>query len=242
MKLITFILLMTLFAACRNNGQKIPDIPTNGNVMPTTICDTGKVSILPVKDFRKELRIWTEGTGFEWFMKYRQSVLKDAKAWSGKELIDVDSNKLISCLVEGNEQVKIYIPNDFYSKDKIGNEYINFFFINNTKDTILLPMIDAVIRNLNTRVNLQNDSTKHLQWIQFQETAKFVECGNSYWTWKFPPKKFMKCQLDCQYLNLGDKKVPYTIALELGKDTIISNEIEVNVMPQQIRYIINGTK
>ena len=179
---LKYFILLTSITNCSHQNNTLDKRKENAisEVESITNCDTSKMSILPIKDRRKELRIWTEDNSFEWFLKYRQSVLKDAICWRGKRFESIDSNMTVKCISEKTDSMFIYIPNDFYKKIKTGIEKINFYIVNNSIDTIKTEMIDATFRHINTSVKLLNKQTNSLEWYKFQETTQFVACGNSF--------------------------------------------------------------
>lgn len=227
--------------ACNNsdktkyNENVTDNVDTTKRNQPIIICDTFTLDRQPVKDYKKVLSVWLETTSLDWFLEKRQSTWREAKTWK-KKTFPIDSNSIIKCLCNKNKSIFLYIPNHFYIK-KNGNEYFQFFIVNNSKDTIKIPCLDAVINNISSSVSFITNSDTLQQWLFFQQTGKFVECGNSRWTMKLPPKTAIESQIESQYIGLGDTTVDYRIELILDKQTIVSNSIKINLMKKQLPYL-----
>lgn len=199
-------------------------------------CDTFTIDKPKIKDYKKTLSVWLETTSLDWFLEKRQTAWREAKAWNINTLL-VDRNSILKCLATEQKNLFLYIPNHFYDKAKNGNEYFQFFIVNNSKDTILIPRLDAVINNISSSISYISNVDTLQQWLSFQQTMKFVECGNSYWTMKLPPKTAIKSQIESDYLYLGDTTVNYRLELTLDKKKIVSNEIKISLMKKQLLYL-----
>lgn len=66
-KILYLILLLIIITNCslQNNSLDKHKENAKSDVESKTNCDTSKLSIFPIKDRRKELRIWTEDNSFE---------------------------------------------------------------------------------------------------------------------------------------------------------------------------------
>lgn len=234
----TFIVTISLaLTACSNqtadkSTTAVSDTTATIHTSTVLNCDTFSLDKPKTKDYKKALKVWLEDCTLDWFLKYRQPVWGEAKAWHIKTF-SIDSNSFVKCLTEGKKNIFLYIPNHFYIQEKNGNEYFQFFIVNNSADTIQIPRIDKVINNISSFISTGDTS----KWISFQQTTMFVDCGNSYWTMKLAPKTAIESQIECDYLNLGDTTVDYRLELSLGKQTITSNRIKVNLMRKQLQFI-----
>jgi hypothetical protein len=232
-----WIVVFSLISCANNDPVKTNYPDSHINSTPNGVaCDTNTVDQPPVKDYRQSLAVWLETTPLDWFLRYRQSAWREAKAWNSKP-VSVDSNSIIKCLCAGKKNIFLYIPNHFYTRLKNGTEYIDFLIVNNTSDTIAIPCIDDVINHISSSVSAGLSNSTAQQWLSFQETAKIAECGNSYWVMKLPPKTAIASQLEAGYLNLGDTAVNYRLELTVDRQKIVSNSIRINLMKQQLPYL-----
>lgn len=230
--LAVFILLLS---ACGNHEPQ-KNTPAHISLpKPLVVCDNDSLDIPPVNKHSITLSVWLEDSSLEWFLDKRQSAWREAKAW-GKKIIPIDSNALLKCIAAERKDLFLHIPNHFYKKDKGGNEYFRFFIVNNSADSVSLPMIDAVIDNISSSVRIdKNDSAGN--WLSFQQTGKIVECGNSFHTVTLPPQTAVTAEIESQFLNLGDAGAGYRIELSLNSRKIVSNTIGIHLMPQQLPYL-----
>lgn len=234
---------MIIFISCNNSDTaKINDTATDtidaNSLLPVIHCDTASIDVQPVKDYKKALSVWLETTSLDWFLEKRQSVWREAKAWKNK-VLPIDSNPILKCLCNDYELTFLYIPNHFYIKEKNGNEYYKFFIVNNSTDTINIPFLDAVVNNISSSISLHSNSDPLQQWVSFQQTDRLVDCGNSYWTMKLPPKQAIESHIESQYIGLGDTTVEYRLELNLDNRKIASNSIKINLMKKQLPYLGN---
>lgn len=234
----TSIILIVIFTliSCFSNNNTTKKIENADTTQLVSVCDTFSVDKPPVKDYKKTLSAWLETTSLDWFLEKRQMAWREAKVWN-INTFSIDSNSILKCLSQKQKNLFLYIPNHYYNKEKNGNEYFQFFIVNNSKDTILIPSLDDIINNISTSISYisQVDTSQH--WLSFQETDKVVECGNSNWTMKLPPKRAIKSQIESDYLYLGDTTVNYRIELTFGKQKIVSNTIKINLMKKQLPYL-----
>ena len=239
--IITFFVL-TILTACSNSesGKKNCNVlnVTSSNVNKKTInsCDTFSMDKQPMKDYKESLSVWLETTTLEWFLQRRQSVWREAKVWIN-ETCPIDNISIIKCLSNDTEKIFLYIPTHFYKKDKHGNEYFQFFIVNNSKDTIKIPCHDRIIDNISSSVSLTSNNVSVQQWLSFQKTDSFVECGNSIWTMKLAPKTVIISEIESQYIGLGDSTVNYRLEFTFEKRKVISNSIKINLMRKQLPYL-----
>lgn len=234
--ILLYLVCAVIFSACGSNERE-PE-KTIGNLLrekPRIVCDTAAVDVPPVKKNSVTLDVWLETTSLEWFLDKRQSAWREAKAFS-KKIVPVDSNKLLQCLAPERKELFLYIPHRFYKKDKYGNEYFEFYIVNNTEDSVPVPMIDAVVNHISSSARLTGkDSTGN--WLSFQQTTKFVECGNSFHTFLLPPHTAFEAGMECDFINLGAAPVDYRIELDLNGKKIISNTIGIHLMPEQLPFL-----
>jgi hypothetical protein len=232
---LIFIVCIAL-TSCSGNDYQIKNIAIADTLPAVAICDSCAIDQPKIKDYRKELSVWLETSSLDWFLEKRQSAWREAKAWEINTIL-IDSNPILNCLSAKQKDIFLYIPNRFYEKAKNGNEYFQFFIVNNSKDSILIPRLDAVINNISSSISYTSNLDSLQKWLSFQETNKFVECGNSYWTMKLPPRTAIRSQIESGYLFLGDTAVNYRLELMLGKQKIISNSIKINLMKKQLPYL-----
>ncbi len=234
-----FLLLFAaaILSACNSNDKTIikSQVPVS-TIDPVMTCDTFPVDKPEIRNAKKVLSVWLETASLDWFLDKRQMAWREAIAWS-KQVFPVDSNPIIKCLCNEKKNIFLYIPNHFYQKEKNGNLYFQFFIVNNSADTILIPRIDATVDNISSAVSCINSNDTSRQWLLFQQTSKMVECGNSFWTMKLPPKTAIKTQIDSEYLNLGDTTFDYRLELTLGNQKITSNSVKINLMKKQVPFL-----
>ncbi len=67
LRLLYLILLLIIITNCTLQKNSLDKHKENAksDVESKTNCNTSKLSIFPIKDRRKELRIWTEDNSFE---------------------------------------------------------------------------------------------------------------------------------------------------------------------------------
>lgn len=200
-KSFSILIPLIILLSCANDDNINNKAKTNITTKTTTICDTFPIDNPNVKDYKKALSIWLETTSLDWFLKNRQSVWREAKAWSINN-ISLNSNSNLKCLADKQNNLFLYIPNHFYALTKNGNEYFDFFIVNNTQDTLLLPMLDKVISNISSSISLPTNSDTLNQWFSFQKTHKNTACANSNLETKLPPQTAIKAQIESDYLNM----------------------------------------
>lgn len=236
-KIALLIAIVFLAASCgsKDNTAK-KSIPIDSTAKIVTVCDSASIDNPSIKNYKKSLAVWLEDSSLDWFLEKRQMAWREAIAWS-KKIFPVDSNALIKCIGSEKRTIFLYIPNHFFKRTKNGNEFFTFYIANNSSDTVLVPRIDAVINNISSSVSFTSASGSVQQWLSFQQTSKIVECGNSFWTMKLPPKTVIESQIESDFLNLGDTAVNYRLELVLGNRKIISNPIKIHLMKQQVPYL-----
>lgn len=238
---IFIIVLLSALLACNNSGTKsenvnVASISDTIYIHPKIVeCDTFEVDLQPVKDYKKALSVWLKNTSVEWFLENRQAVWREAKAWNTR-ILTIDSTPTLQCLANISEPVFLYIPSQYYITEKNGNEYFRFFIANNSRDTISIPCLDAVVNNISTSISTPSDSDSK-QWLPFQQTDMLVMCGNSRWTMKLAPRNAVESRIESSYIGLGDTKVNYRLELTLDDETYISNSIDVYLMNKQLSYM-----
>jgi hypothetical protein len=236
--LITLFVVAASTMSCHNADKNTNTITTEKKQadQPVINCDTFALDKPPIKDDKKALAVLLETSSLDWFLEKRQSMWREAIAWASpyEKKIPVDSNTLIECIGLNRNDVFIYIPHQFYLKEKKGNEYFRFFIVNNTDDTLAIPRIDAVIDSIRSSVSAL---TTPDNWISYQETSRLVECGNSFWTMKLAPHTAMESRLDSYYMNMGDTTFNYRIEMLLPGRKIVSNPIQINLMRKQVPYL-----
>ena len=233
-KAFSILITLTILLSCSNNEDTINK--TNIITQATAICDTFPTDNPNAKDYKKALSTWLETTSLDWFLENRQSVWREARVWNINN-ISLDSNSMLKCLSEKQRNPFLYIPNHFYAIAKNGNEYFEFFIVNNTQDTLLLPMLDKVISNISSSISLRTNEDTLSQWLTFQKTDKNAACANSNLETKLPPQTAIKAQIESDYLNMGDITVHYRLELTLDKQRILSNSIRIKLMKKQLPFL-----
>lgn len=235
MKFILWLFAVVMLAACGNNNEPVKNSDPVAVTKPVVICDTFPLDDPPVKKNSVVLNVWLETTSLDWFLEKRQSAWREAKTWCGK-IIPIDSNTILKCVASERKELFLHIPNHFYKKAKTGSEYFQFFIVNNTADSVTLPLLDAVINNISSSVkNISKDSAGN--WLSFQQTSKMIGCGNSIRTMKLPPQTALAAEIESDFLNLGNEPLDYRIELTLGKQKIVSNTIGIHLMKKQLPFL-----
>jgi hypothetical protein len=237
MKKLFLIFTTTIFLlSC--NGKKEAEMKEAPVLMkePEIICDTQPVDSPTIKNHKKELGVWLETTSLDWFLEHRQTAWREAKAWANK-IIPVNGDSMLKCLSEKKKKVFLYIPNHYFQKEKNGNEYFRFYVVNNSADSIAIPRMDAVINNIGSSVLFSRLADTAEQWLPYQQTDKTVECGNSFWTQKLPPKTAIEAQMESGFTNMGGEWAHYRLELTFGKEKITSNSIKIGFMKKQLPYL-----
>jgi hypothetical protein len=235
-KLFLIFATITFLLSCngkREAEMKEAHVLFNG---PEMICDTQPVDTPIIKNHKKELNVWLETTSLGWFLEHRQTAWREAKAW-GNKIIPIDSNLLLKCLCAKGQKIFLHIPNRHLQKEKNGNEYFRFYIVNNSTDSIPIPRIDAVINNISSSVSFSVAKDTVQQWLSYQQTDKTVECGNSFWTQKLPPKTAIEAQLESGFMNLGGEWANYRLELTLGNEKLTSNSIRIGFMKKQLPFL-----
>jgi hypothetical protein len=241
LRTVYFLSLLVLCCRCGNSLHDLPDkkkpdtlIPPSGHIL-SAICDTAKKSVLPVKDYRKALKVWLEDSNLDWFLEYRQSAWRGSKVWIIK-ILPIDSNLLVKCKSAEKKAVCLYIPNHFAVNERNG-EYIRFFIINNSTDTLKIPALDATLDPVFSSVAFHPAGSDSLTWLAFQKRTGPVICGNSRHTLKLFPGKFLEAHIESDYLNMGTCAMDYRLELVIGKSRFVSNPISISLMEKQRPYL-----
>jgi hypothetical protein len=237
--LLFMTIILAVLSACDssdNVAKETDTADTTAAIHNSTFvnCDTFAIDTQPKKEYKKAFDVWLQTTSLDLFLEEKQSVWREAKAWNNNTL-SINSNAIIKCLCENKKNLFLYVPNHFYIKEKNGNEYFQFFIVNNSTDTVQMPSLDAMVNNISSSVSYGSDSAQ--QWLSFQQTNKFVECGNSRWTKKLPPGTAIESEMECYYIGLGDTTVNYRVELTVDKQTFFSNSIKINLMKNQLPYL-----
>ncbi len=234
-KLILIIPITTVLATCNISDRSKETgntAVTKKDVPNICMCDSFQIDKPKIKDYKEAFKGLFEPNSPDWFLENNQSIWREAKAWHTSTFL-VDSNPIIKCLSNNLKTVFLYIPNHFYSQKKNGNEYFRFYIVNNSSDTVQIPRLDNVVNNISSSIST-GDS---LKWLSFQYTDKIIDCGNSIWTMKLPPKMATLSEIESDRVNLGDTVVDYRLELTLGKQKIVSNSIKIYLLKKQLRYL-----
>jgi len=201
-------------------------------VVNSVPCDTMRRDSPVTKENSEVLRVWLDGSSLDWFLEKRQSAWREAKVWN-KRVGLISENPLVRCVSENEEDLFLYIPHQYYISEYNG-DFFKFYLINMSSDTVKVPALDATIDRMSSSVSYPDDPNN---WLSFQIGDSFVECGNSIWELQLPPLHLIECELEANFIHLGNEELDFRIEFSAEDLSIVSNSIKIRLMKEQLPYL-----
>lgn len=201
-------------------------------------CDKEPLSPSRKDEFSVALNYWLQEISLEEFFSEKQNEWKDSKGWRERKGL-IQDEPILKCISAEKNAAFLYIPNSHFKKIEIGHEYLKFYLVNNSDESLSIPSIDDTIGNISSEISRDQRS-----WSKFQEETPDLDfiCGNSFWEDELKPGEFLEIDLESDFVGFGNSTVNYRINLALGKDTLISNSIPVNLLDMQLKILSQVTE
>ncbi len=199
------------------------------------ICDRGILEPSKRIEPTKSLEFYLKEKSQDEFFSENTYRWREAKAWF-ESIKSTADDSLIQCISKESKSTFLYIPNQYHLESAIGWEYIKFYLINNSRDTIRVSSYDSGVLNIKTEISAISNR-KPQKWYDLQLPDSVFEDNIGFHERILLPDTFMEIQLENDYLGYGDSTCNYRIKLELEGKHIYSNPVPINFNDTQLKAL-----